>query len=230
MIQTETHKALLITVLRAIYTDPILRNALGFKGGTAAMLFFELPRFSVDLDFDLLDLDKQEVFTKLQSLLPRFASITDMTVKRNTIFFLLSYQKGERNMKVEVSLRPTKAIFTPKNYLGISMLVMDKEDMIASKLSAVVTRKKFASRDLFDLWFFLSNRWKIREEIVTEKTGKSLIQTLNEARKKISLTKDIEMLSGLGELLDSKQKSWVKEKLKGELLFQIDLYLSLISV
>jgi hypothetical protein len=33
------------------------------------------------------------------------------------------------------------------------------------------------------------------------------------------------MLSGMGEVLNEKQKSWVKNKLKEELLFQLRLYL-----
>ena len=41
-------------VLEGIYRDISLAGSLGFKGGTAAMLFYDLPRFSVDLDFDLL--------------------------------------------------------------------------------------------------------------------------------------------------------------------------------
>jgi len=50
---------------------------LGFKGGTAAMLFYGLPRFSVDLDFDLLDSDKKElVLEKISQLLPRYGVLS----------------------------------------------------------------------------------------------------------------------------------------------------------
>lgn len=31
-----------------------MSSVLGFKGGTAALLFYGLPRLSVDLDFDLI--------------------------------------------------------------------------------------------------------------------------------------------------------------------------------
>jgi predicted nucleotidyltransferase component of viral defense system len=48
------HKMYLIQILTDIYSDRELSVALGFKGGTAAMLFYGLPRFSVDLDFNLL--------------------------------------------------------------------------------------------------------------------------------------------------------------------------------
>jgi len=59
------HRNILIKILKDIYTDTSLGPLLGFKGGTAAHLFYGLNRFSVDLDFDLLDETKeQELFEK----------------------------------------------------------------------------------------------------------------------------------------------------------------------
>ena len=55
MLDHAKHRAVLINILKDIYSDPLLRTLLGFKGGTAAMLFYNLPRISVDLDFNLLD-------------------------------------------------------------------------------------------------------------------------------------------------------------------------------
>ena len=56
------HKAWLYRLLSAIADDPFLSNRLVFKGGTAAAMRGFLDRFSVDLDFDLLDpLDWHEV-------------------------------------------------------------------------------------------------------------------------------------------------------------------------
>lgn len=50
-----THKNMLLHILKDIYSDQVMGSIMGFKGGTAALLFYDLPRFSVDLDFDLLD-------------------------------------------------------------------------------------------------------------------------------------------------------------------------------
>ena len=73
----DLHKDSFLSVLRAIYSDPDTRSALGFKGGTAALLFYELPRFSVDLDFDLLDTDKKEiVFNKVKAILEKFGILS----------------------------------------------------------------------------------------------------------------------------------------------------------
>ncbi len=230
MVNIDLHRNIFVNILREIYSDASLRKSLGFKGGTAAMLFYNLPRFSVDLDFDLLDEEKKEVvFQRLKEILPGFGSLTQATDKKNTLFFLLSYKRGERNLKIEVSKRPVKSDFVLKNYLGISMLVMRKEDMAAAKLSALLTRKKLATRDLFDLWFFLDNNWEINEKVFEEKSGLSLSQGLKKAEDKIKKIKKTELLAGLGDLLDNKQKFWVKEKLQDELLFKLKLFSSNIS-
>ena len=54
MLDTDRHKNILIKILKDIYTDNTIGPILGFKGGTAAYLFYDLPRFSVDIDFDLI--------------------------------------------------------------------------------------------------------------------------------------------------------------------------------
>ncbi len=224
MLKISTHKTILVRILKEIYSDPVLRSALGFKGGTAAMLFYNLPRFSVDLDFDLLDLDKKNlVFDKLKEILLEFGKLDEAIGKKNTLFFLLNYEKGIRNLKLEVSKRTSHAFYEVKNYLGISILVMKKEDMAAGKLSALLTRKKFAARDMFDLWYFLKNNWTINEDILREKTGLSLKKAIEKAEDQILDVKKNQLLSGLGDLLDLKQRAWVKDKLKEDLLFQLKI-------
>lgn len=228
MLNTNLHQIKLLNVLQAIYSDTLLRNSLGFKGGTCAMLFYYLPRFSVDLDFDLLDPEKKEtVFERLKKILPEFGTVREAREKRFTLFFLLSYQVGEKQIKIDISKRPIKTDYKPKSHLGISMLVISEKDIAATKLSAVLTRKKSANRDLFDLWFYLKNGFGLNEEIVLKNTGLPVKQALNKALEQIEKVKQTELLQGLGELLDNSQKAWVKEKLKDELLFQIRLYLKM---
>jgi predicted nucleotidyltransferase component of viral defense system len=214
-----------VAILREIYRDPVLRVFLGFKGGTAAYLFYDLPRFSVDLDFDLLDVSKQaEVFEKLKQLLPKFGVLSQASNKQNTLFFLVNYTKGERNLKIEISKRAIPAKYSPRNYLGISILVMAEADMAASKLSALLTRKHLATRDVFDLWFFLKNNWPINESLLVQKAGVALVDALATARIQVLQMRKNELLAGLGDLLDNKQKDWVREKLVEELVFYLDFY------
>ena len=62
-LDTSVHRNVLLRILKDIYTDNSLGPLLGFKGGTATYLFYNLGRFSTDLDFDLLDENKvEEVF------------------------------------------------------------------------------------------------------------------------------------------------------------------------
>lgn len=222
----DLHRNILIKILRDIYSDSDLRTCLGFKGGTAAMLFYDLPRFSVDLDFDLLNQNKKTVvFNKLTSILSEYGSLSESIEKVNTLFWVVTYQKGERNLKVEVSKRSDGlSAYKPQNYLGISMLVMNESGMAAGKLSALLSRNKIAARDLFDLWFFLKNDWKIDETIVVTKTNLKLMPAIHEAQNIVKNIKKSELLSGLGDLLDVTQRNWVRDKLTDELLFLLRLY------
>lgn len=225
MLEQARHRVILLEILKSMYDDPELRTIVGFKGGTAAMLFYDLPRLSVDLDFDLLDADKKElVLEKMKTILERHGALREAREKRNTLFFLLSYAKGDRLIKVEISKRHDASRFEPKGYLGITALVIRPDDMIAGKLSALLTRRSLAMRDVFDLWFFLKNKWTINEMVVIGKTGLSLDQAIEQAMKKIDEIGARQVLHGLGELIDAKQKAWVKEKLVDETVFYLRLY------
>ena len=166
-----THKNILIKILKDIYTDSSLGPLLGFKGGTAAYLFYNLDRFSVDIDFDLLDETKeQEVFDKVKNIVKEYGMIKEKINKRRTLFILLSYSEEAQNIKVEINKRSFGSQYEVKNYLGISMLLMRREDMFAHKLVAMTERNKTANRDIFDVHFFLKNNWEINKEIVEKRT------------------------------------------------------------
>lgn len=215
-----THKNILLQILKDIYTDNSLGPLLGFKGGTAAHLFYNLSRFSVDLDFDLLDKNKEEeVFAKVEKIAAEFGTIRNKTNKRYTLFIVLSYSEEAHNIKIEINKRSFGSQYELKNYLGISMLVMKKEDMSAHKLVAMTERGKIANRDVFDVWFFLKNNWEINKEIVEKRTKMKFKDYLKKCIKFIEDFSGREILSGMGELLDEKQKAWVKANLKKDVLF-----------
>jgi predicted nucleotidyltransferase component of viral defense system len=225
MLDQAKHKVALIEILKDIYGDPELRTLLGFKGGTAAMLFYDLPRLSVDLDFDLLDAKKKDlVFARMKTILERQGVLRQAREKRYTLFFLMSYEKGEHTIKIEISKRKGRGGFEIKDYLGINALVMRREDMVAGKMAALLTRRKFAARDVFDLWFFLKNKWLISETVLTENTGLSLSKALEVAAKKVNEIDKNQVLQGLGELLNEKQKTWARKSLINETVFLLRDY------
>ena len=84
-------------ILSLIYKDKDICNILGFKGGTALMFFHGLPRFSTDLDLNLLDAEKLDVvYSKVRNILLRFGSIDDEAKKLYGPVLVLDYGKGER--------------------------------------------------------------------------------------------------------------------------------------
>ena len=153
-INTATHRTILFQVLKDIYSDTTVAPFLGFKGGTAAVMFYGLDRFSVDLDFDLLDEMKQDlVFEKLIKIVAKHGEVKESHIKRFSLFCLLSYEDNARNIKVEVNRRQFGSKYEIKTYLGVSMPVMVQEDMFAHKLMAMHERIGKTSRDIYDVWY-----------------------------------------------------------------------------
>ena len=64
--------------------------------------------------------------------------------------------------------------FQLKEYLGISMLVANKDYLFASKLLALTSRKEVAMRDIYDIHYFSKNNWGVDDEVIKEKTGKKI--------------------------------------------------------
>lgn len=220
------HKNLLLQILKDIYSNTNISPFLGFKGGTAAYLFYNLPRFSVDLDFDLLDETKEDyVFSSVERIISKYGKIKEVKKKRFNLFFLLSYKEKIRNIKIEINRRSFGSLYVLKTHFGISMLVMRKEDMFAHKLMAMYERVGRANRDIFDTWFFLKDDWPINRNIVEERSGMTFKKFLQKCISSLEKLKGHHVLDGMGELLDKKQKIWVKENLKKDLIFLLKLKL-----
>lgn len=214
------HRVILLQILKDIYGDQTIASFLGFKGGTAAYMFYGLPRFSVDLDFDLLVEAKEDiVFEKIGATIREYGQVKDARKKRFGTLFVLSYARDDRNIKIEINRRPFDSEFKPMAYLGIPMLVMTREDMFANKLVAMVERMGRTNRDLFDCWFFLKNNWPVNEEIVEKRTGLPFKDFLQKCINELERRGDRNILSGMGELLEPKQKAWAKSNLKKDALF-----------
>lgn len=226
MFNWNKHKIIMVRILKDIYQDILISPFLGFKGGTACHLFYGLNRYSVDLDFDLLKPElKKTIFQEIEKIAKKHATIKEKYIKKNTIFFLLSYGEKEHNIKIEISTRSFKNHYQILNYLGISMLVMKKEDIFANKLIALLERKRTANRDLFDLYYFFSEHWDINEDIIRLRTGYGLKECLKKCLQVVQKVNNKQILQGLGEFIDEKQKTWVKENLKKEVIFFLKFYL-----
>ncbi len=223
-IDIAVHKNILLQILKDIYSDTSLGPSMGFKGGTAAFLFYGLERFSVDIDFDLLDNAKTDyVYDKLTKITERYGKIKESYKKQNTIFFMISYEEKTQNIKVEVNLRSFGSKYEVKSYLGISMKVMVREDMAAHKLVAMMERLGKTNRDIYDVWFFLKNHWPINKAIVEGRTKMPFNAFLGRCIEVLEKMDNRHILSGMGELLDNKQKVWVKTHLQKDTIFLLRL-------
>ena len=214
------HKNILFQILKDIYSDTSIAPHLGFKGGTAALLFYDLSRDSVDLDFDLLDESKEQiVFDKIQKIVATYGKMVDSRIKRFNLINIISYDTKSQNIKVEVNRRDFGSEYDLKTLLGISMLVMVREDMFAHKLMAMHERIGKTSRDVYDVWFFLENRWPVNKEIVEQRSGKTFKEILQLTAEQLEKLDNKHILDGLGDFLTEPQKDWARAKLKSETTF-----------
>jgi len=231
MLDKEKHQLLLGRILKDIYTDISIAALLGLKGGTCARLFYDLPRFSVDLDFDLFEQDGIEptaIREAVHTILENYGRVKESRLKRYTIFLLLTYGAKDRNIKVEINLRSLipnlERHYEPKKHLGISMWVGKQPYLFASKLAALTDRSQIAMRDVYDIWFYANRQWDIDPEVIRIRTGKSVADYLADCIDLIEGIKDSQILQGMGELLGQKEKDWARNNLRREVIFLLRNY------
>jgi predicted nucleotidyltransferase component of viral defense system len=220
------HKNILLQILKDIYSDTSLSPYLGFKGGTAALMFYGLNRNSVDIDLDLLDDSKeQEVFAKLQKIAMSYGKIVDSRIKRFNLVTIISYDSKSQNIKLEVNRRNFGSKYELKTLLGISMLVMVQEDMFANKLMAMYERIGKTSRDVFDVYYFAKNNWPMNRKIVEDRAKLPFKEVLNRCIGLLEKMENRHILDGLGEMLTESQKDWARAKLRSETIFLLKAWL-----
>ena len=225
MFEINRHKFFLVQILKDIYSDIELASMLGFKGGTAMMFFYDLPRFSVDLDFNLITRDNQDlVYKKVRSILLKYGKIADEAKKFNGPLFVLDYGAGERKLKVEISNREFDNHYEMKNFLGINIMVMTEADMFAHKVCALLDRNALTNRDIFDSWFFMQRKTPINTNLVEARMQMPYADYIQNCIDKLESLSDRGLLQGLGELMDPEIKTFVKTKLRKEAISLFRFY------
>lgn len=173
------HKVWMTTVLTALADHPILSQVLGFKGGTCAAMLGLLDRFSVDLDFELLDNSKKDIVQKEmeKTFTDIGLEIKDQSKIAPQFFLKYPAPAGERStLKIDVSFPPTKANqYKPCRLDDIDRVVLCQtpETMFANKLVAVLDRHEktgsLAGRDFFDLHQFFAQGLKFNGKVLEER-------------------------------------------------------------
>lgn len=223
------HRRIMLKILGDISADPFLANNLGFKGGTACYFLHGLDRFSVDLDFDSLDREREgEIKKHLLEVLSQYGSIktkTGIKVKYSDDYQALKIDLSNRYEKNKLNTYQVKDIVS-----GISLKVLRKEDICAHKLVALTDRSAssssgvnfIANRDLYDIHFFFKNGWHYNKEIIEQQTNKKVKDYLEYAAKFVEkYSNGSNILDRLGDLVNDDKKEWVKKNLKNEILKQL---------
>lgn len=220
MLHVPKHEQVLKNILRDIYTNPNLQASLAFKGGTCLYMFYGLDRFSVDLDFNLRTGTFDDA--ALNAVIEKNLRVLDREHKRNTWFWLGSYEKAFQKVKVEVSKRDYPDRYINQDFYGLTVPTMEPSCMFAHKLCAITDRKKLQPRDLYDAHFMFSKNFDIDEEIIRLRTGKMtkeyLVDLIPLIEEKVTTNN---VLDGLGELLTDQQKDSVRATLKRDILFDL---------
>jgi len=189
------------------------------------MFFYNLPRFSVDLDFNLLDISKeQSVFLKIRKILLKYGKIFDEVNKFYGTIIVLDYGFGERKLKIEISNRQWDNHYEFKNLLGIQMNIMVSPDMFAHKLCALLDRKEITNRDIFDSWFFMQKHTPLNKMIIESRMEVPFEDYIQKCIDRLESISDRGMLNGLGELVDEEMKEFVRTKLRKETISLLRFY------
>lgn len=211
-----THGRYLTALLTGIIKAVPEKTA--FKGGTCAALFYDLPRFSFDLDFDIIRPFETRDNDAIKEVLSAYGRVVDEADKKYTLLYEFDYGKGATKIKIEFNKRVWKNNrYKNEWFMGVPILLADEMTVATNKLVALSDRKSAVVRDLFDAWYFLSHGFKLNEQLLIERTGKGVGEYcafLVRFIKKTFSRRNV--LQGLGEALDDKQKVWAREHLIDE--------------
>jgi predicted nucleotidyltransferase component of viral defense system len=150
-----------------------------FHGGTALRFLYGLPRYSEDLDFALERSGPVRAFADLIASVcgsfehETYAVETKITEKRTVwsafirfpgLFheFGLSPRRTEVfSVKIEVDSHPPSGGMTEttvvRRYVMLHLLHYNKSSLLSGKLHAILARSYVKGRDLYDLFWYLSD-------------------------------------------------------------------------
>jgi predicted nucleotidyltransferase component of viral defense system len=148
-------------------------NNLTFLGGTSLRIVHNINRFSEDLDFDNLSVEKEK-FIELSNEIKRNLELEGYTVEIKSVFkgafrtyfrFLnllfelgLSHHKEERLM-IQVDSAPHHYDYKPQSFMlnkfdvFTAIQVTPVNILLSIKLSALLNRKRTKARDIYDVIF-----------------------------------------------------------------------------
>lgn len=157
-----------------------------FKGGTALLKFYQLDRFSEDLDFTLAgDSDLESLLDKVVRDLENFGARVEerkleeddnsftarlgiqgplYMVERQSLCFIRMVVSKRNDAKEMENLRYTP-VFQDVN--SFDLQVLSEREILAEKIRAIRTRDK--PRDLYDIYHLLNKGVEIEDKLIQRK-------------------------------------------------------------
>lgn len=199
------------------------KNELVFKGGTCLAKFYQLPRFSEDLDFSVTaSIDVSKLIEAVISDLAKFGINSWQHQKRepyNSILITLRLEgplfagKPMTYAKVGIDINMKSSVVLPPDLLTYrsaypevplcTISCMKKEEIFAEKIRALLTRTK--ARDLFDLHFLLQQGAAAPVDLLQSK--------MEYYKEQFNLPKFLSRLSEFQEVWGEEMKSLTSKSL-----------------
>ena len=216
MFDKKLHEDNIRKILTWLFTSEI-SDFLWFKWWTLTYLCYGLDRFSTDIDIDILDTGKeQEIIDTVRKLLYSLWDIKNETLWKTIHRWIFRYDERGMNIKVELNKRIRKAnTYDFKEIDWVKIRCMKKDSIFGNKLVALYERMK--NRDLYDVNFFLKNKFPLNEKLIEERTWKNKEEFIKEL---LSILPDYynhnTILAEIWEVLTDEQKIWMKNKALNE--------------
>lgn len=225
-------------ILEIIY-DSAFGNKLVFMGGTSIHIIHRNNRFSEDLDFDNLGLNRKD-FEQLSGLIQRKLRLEGYNVEIKTTFkeayscYIrvknVLFESGlsghkEEKLLIQLDAEPQDFKYHPETVIinkfdvFLRIKVMPVDILLAQKIYAIFNRKRAMGRDFYDAVFLMGKTEPNFEYLQL----KLKIKNGNELRKKLllrcksldfkQLTEDVEPFLFISR--DSKKVLFFCEYIKG---------------
>lgn len=184
---------------------------IALKGGTALKFFYNLPRYSEDIDYDSLEkISPQELMEEIKTLIAKKRwETTGAAIKYHTIFMELRFAGPERNFRIKIEISTRKKVLntTIISLRGVPVLTLESPFLMTEKLITFIDRQ--AGRDIFDVWYILKNAYPLDDAMITDAFGDlaNFYQTILSIIKQSDPKKN---LRNTGKLLPLDLRNWIK--------------------
>ncbi|MCF8142344.1 MAG: nucleotidyl transferase AbiEii/AbiGii toxin family protein [Deltaproteobacteria bacterium] len=193
-------------------------SQIAFKGGTALKLFYDLPRYSEDIDYDVLPGGLPDgLIGIIKSLCTKKRwEVTDNALKYHTILVELRFRGPDRNfhIKIEISTREKELKTAILPLRGVPIVTLEPSFLMTEKLLTYLDRQ--AGRDIFDTWFILNGAYPLDEAMIARafENRSAFFQALLNTVKTADPKK---ILRDTGKLLNQDYRNWIQTSFLADL-------------